>query len=193
MVLDGVVRSWPPIEPLCLRWQFPCWTPAPSLDPSDLDTGRQRRETVVDESPAKRLSVEDLLATCLRPEPQSHAATIEAALDAGCSERRAERLLKMALERGQAYRWPGDRLATSPPPPDVAGDDQATRRDTVLALLQQEPALSQAEVARRCGVSRQYVTKVRHEAPSQGANQLPPCQPRPSNSVSTVNSVDTAG
>ena len=36
VVLDAAVPSWPPIEPRCLRWTFPVWTPDDSLDPAAL-------------------------------------------------------------------------------------------------------------------------------------------------------------
>ncbi|MEM7630362.1 MAG: AAA family ATPase, partial [Planctomycetota bacterium] len=34
VVLDAAVRSWPPIEPTCLRWSFPVWNADRSLDPA---------------------------------------------------------------------------------------------------------------------------------------------------------------
>jgi hypothetical protein len=43
VVLDATVRSWPPIEPRCLRWTFPVWTPDDTLDPADLFSVRARR------------------------------------------------------------------------------------------------------------------------------------------------------
>jgi len=36
VVLDAAVRSWPPVEPMVLRWTFPIWTPADDLDPEKL-------------------------------------------------------------------------------------------------------------------------------------------------------------
>ena len=42
-VVDAVVRSWPPVEPLAIRWQYPLWTLATDADPSRLL--RQARAT----------------------------------------------------------------------------------------------------------------------------------------------------
>ena len=42
-VLDAAARSWPPIAPTCLRWEFPIFTPAPDLDPAMLRPARPRR------------------------------------------------------------------------------------------------------------------------------------------------------
>lgn len=36
VVVDAAVRSWPPIEPFCMRWDFPVWTIDGYLDPKDL-------------------------------------------------------------------------------------------------------------------------------------------------------------
>lgn len=164
VVLDAAVRSWPPVQPQVLRWNFPVWNLAPDLDPNLLDTGRPRRQNdVAGEPPAKPLSVDDLIATCLGPEPRSHAAVIEAAIAAGCSERRATRLLEIALERGQAHRWPGARMALTQPLAGVDGDEPATVRDAVRALLRAEPELPTAKIAERCGVTSRYVRKLRQE------------------------------
>ncbi|MDC0934762.1 AAA family ATPase [Pirellulales bacterium] len=35
-VLDGAVRSFPPVEPFCLRWDYPLWHPAYGVDPEKL-------------------------------------------------------------------------------------------------------------------------------------------------------------
>lgn len=40
VVLDAAVRSWPPIDPTCLRWSFPVWSVDESLDPSALKNER---------------------------------------------------------------------------------------------------------------------------------------------------------
>ena len=32
VVLDAVVRSFPPVEPFVLRWEYPLWVPAPNMD-----------------------------------------------------------------------------------------------------------------------------------------------------------------
>lgn len=166
-VLDGVLRSWPPMEPLCLRWQLPLWTPDCSLDPADLDTGRARRRTAAgSESTApKPLTVEALVAACVADEPRSQAAIIERAMALGCSERRVQRLLTIAREQDAIHRWPGGMLATTEPPEEST--EPATRREAVLAILNAEPALPATTIAARCGVTAQYVRRVRRENESR--------------------------
>ncbi len=45
VVLDAAVRSWPPVKPMALRWEWPLWTPDTDLDPTALKTERDRRQT----------------------------------------------------------------------------------------------------------------------------------------------------
>jgi len=42
VVLDAVCRSFPPVEPRVLRWEWPVWSLASDLDPSDLRPERAR-------------------------------------------------------------------------------------------------------------------------------------------------------
>jgi hypothetical protein len=41
VVLDAAVRSFPPLEPLCMRWTFPVWQVAQGLDPAALKDPRR--------------------------------------------------------------------------------------------------------------------------------------------------------
>jgi len=43
-VLDAAVRSFAPVEPLALKWQFPLWTPTESVDPRNLKGLKTRGE-----------------------------------------------------------------------------------------------------------------------------------------------------
>jgi hypothetical protein len=41
-VIEAVVRTWPPVEPLAIRWSFPVWTLDPEADPRNLRRPRER-------------------------------------------------------------------------------------------------------------------------------------------------------
>ena len=48
VVLDAALRSFPPIEPVVLRWNFPLWSPDDSLDPGQLkrkQTGGEQQQS----------------------------------------------------------------------------------------------------------------------------------------------------
>ena len=42
VVLEAAVRSWPPVEPVALRWKFPVWMRAEGLDTSALKSDKSK-------------------------------------------------------------------------------------------------------------------------------------------------------
>ncbi len=110
VVLDAAVRSWQPIEPMCLRWSFPTWTPAPDLDPTALRPDRPRRTRAAQpQTPSAPAAPEwdtsRFVSTFIAKEPRTRAAILEEAEKAGLSERRAEKLLKRASDTRQVHVW----------------------------------------------------------------------------------------
>jgi hypothetical protein len=111
VVLDAVVRSWPPIEPRCLRWTFPVWTPDDSLDPTALWPERPRRRPKASDkaesqvAPIPAWDAEQFVAEFVRPLPAAMLAIVQSAMGAGLSERKATKLLKQAEAQGLIYRW----------------------------------------------------------------------------------------
>jgi hypothetical protein len=58
VVLDAAVRSWPPVKPLALRWEFPVWVPDCTLDPSELKgrlTAREQQQNTKDADDAEKI------------------------------------------------------------------------------------------------------------------------------------------
>lgn len=48
-VLEAAVRSFAPVEPLCIRWAFPTWGPADDLNPGQLgDPAAKRKQEAAD-------------------------------------------------------------------------------------------------------------------------------------------------
>jgi hypothetical protein len=106
-VLDAAARSWPPIKPICLRWEFPVFNPAPDLDPAALRPDRPRRPRPPKEpaAPVKAWSAASFAGDFITDTPQPRAAIFEAARAAGLSENRAKGLLAAAEAEGRAFRW----------------------------------------------------------------------------------------
>ncbi|MCL6505526.1 MAG: helicase RepA family protein [Bryobacteraceae bacterium] len=109
VVLDAAVRSWPPVMPRCLRWTFPVWTLDDTLDPADLRPERPRRKPkpeVVEARPVEPAwDAERFAVAFVGQEPIKMLAIVQAAMDAGLSERKANRLLKQAESDGLVHRW----------------------------------------------------------------------------------------
>lgn len=45
VVMESVVRSFPSVDPICLRWSWPVWDRDDSLDPSELDGKKEDSRT----------------------------------------------------------------------------------------------------------------------------------------------------
>lgn len=184
VVLEAAVRSWPPVDPLGLRWHFPIWTPDSSLDPGALKSEYPRRrpkeKPKPDEPVKKHWDSETFASSFVTETPQSEAALIDAALEAGLSEHKATKLLRRAVERGFVHRWArdGERgigYASLLPPQSPEAEEphqvsKPSKRQTVLNFLAANPDLSNREVAKRCEVSHTFVRKLRGNEGDQVAS-----------------------
>ncbi|QOV91066.1 AAA family ATPase [Humisphaera borealis] len=111
VVMEAVVRSFAPVQPLCLRWEFPKFIPADDLDPSELKMPgpkRKRKEDTGDADPSETQIVwtpAKFAETFLNEEPKSKDQIVTAAEVVDISERKAFRWLNAAVDAGLAYRW----------------------------------------------------------------------------------------
>lgn len=175
VVLDAAVRSWPPLRPRVLRWTFPVWTPDDALDPAALRPERPRRKAKA-EPEGEPWDGERFVAEFVGDGPLGRQTILDAAAKVGLSERKAATLLRRAQTDGHVFRWAGGDgraalFATRPQlnqPTDPSTDlSNLSKHDAVVALLRAEPALSNRQAARRCGVSYELVRKVRGDLPAK--------------------------
>jgi AAA domain/DnaB-like helicase N terminal domain len=123
-VLDAAVRSWAPVAPCCLRWNWPVWTPAPELDPTKLRLPRSRRSrragaTEPEKPPDPTWNAKRFADAFGKTHPQNREVVLESARQAGLSERKATTLLKGAIGCGYLYEWrenDNSMVATEKPP-----------------------------------------------------------------------------
>jgi len=118
VVLDAAVRSWPPIEPVCLRWEFPVWDADRTLDPAALKTDRkprrERAEKAASETEPKpeKWTPERFMAAFFGPEsgvPEGEPVRLKDILTRAymmddLSEKRARMLVEFLAESGQLER-----------------------------------------------------------------------------------------
>ncbi|QDT05334.1 Regulatory protein RepA [Rubripirellula lacrimiformis] len=122
IVLDAAVRSWPPVDPVCLRWNFPVWDVEMELDPTNLRNESRRRKTKPDKpADVPEWTAQRFVEAFVGVEPKPTVVITTEAKEAGLSERRASSLLKQAEATGLAHRWrfaPNQRhqFATQPQP-----------------------------------------------------------------------------
>lgn len=105
VVLEGVVRSFEPLKPLCITWEFPIWKPATNLDPTKLKDGKNRSETEA----KKAITVEQFVEGYVSDRPKMKEAIIGPAVLAKdithLSERRAAQHFKQAVGEGLIHCW----------------------------------------------------------------------------------------
>lgn len=106
VVLDAAVRSWPPMEPRCLRWAFPVFEPADHLDPRDLKRPASRRARPEESNqPAQAVWTPERFFEAIRfTEPQGKADVQLRAASLGMSGRQANELLRQAEGLGLVVR-----------------------------------------------------------------------------------------
>ncbi len=105
VVLEAAVRSWPPVEPLPLRWTFPIWSPAAELDPTRLRVEKPKRRPGEAADVPRAEQVQDFVSRFITAEPQTRSTILQAATGSGLSGRVSQRLLHTAEELGLIHRW----------------------------------------------------------------------------------------
>ncbi|MGB2824709.1 MAG: AAA family ATPase, partial [Phycisphaerae bacterium] len=123
VVLDAAVRSWKPVEPMCLRWEFPVFHIAPDLDPTALRPERRRRKPKEKESapPKPEWDVPTFVQQCITEEGRLKDVILDIAVKQGISKARAKSLLRLAEAEKRVHRWVNGanrpvRYAGSPQP-----------------------------------------------------------------------------
>lgn len=108
VVVDAAVRSWPPPEPRCLRWEFPVWQPDEYLDPADLkferSNGRGRsQDSGKPETP--EWTAESFAKKFVTEKPAKMTLVRSEASKAGISQRLIKELQEEAEQQGLIHRW----------------------------------------------------------------------------------------
>lgn len=109
VVLDAAARSWPPVKPRCLRWNFPVWSPADDLDPEQLREGGSKKRAEKKEE----WSPDAFVATFITDEPATRSAILSKAIAAGLSRWSADNLLRTADSDGLLLKT-GEGKRTQP-------------------------------------------------------------------------------
>jgi hypothetical protein len=108
VVADAAVRSWHPLDPLCLRWSFPVWSIDDSLDPACLrpERPRKRPKPKDEETPKEPEWTPQRFADAfVTPEPTTIKSILQLAKEAGVSQKLAKLQLQLAEDAGLVYRW----------------------------------------------------------------------------------------
>jgi len=156
VVLESAVRSWPPMQPKGLLWQWPLFVPCETVDTSAL------LGAVKPKPKSKEVDLADFVEQCIAiNDPCSkRSVCYEAGQRFGLSERKAEEILDLAMERDLASRIRvGSSMRYVQNRPGVSGD----KAQWTAALLAHDPNGNVSEIAKKVGVSERYVRQIRNE------------------------------
>jgi hypothetical protein len=107
VVLDAVVRSFAPVTPICLLWDYPIWQPADE-DPTLLRKPKpraNRKSTSKDEKPEKTTWTARHFANVFgKPEPRLQAELVDDARLV-LADRKVKDLLKDCLTLGYLFKF----------------------------------------------------------------------------------------
>lgn len=109
VVIDAAVRSWQPLNSLCLRWTFPVWNIDDSLDAADLRPERPRKVTKdkkeESQPQAPNQTTQSFVASFVSDQPMTMKSIIAAACLTGITQRMARDMIQLAEDAGMIHRW----------------------------------------------------------------------------------------
>jgi hypothetical protein len=116
VVLEAACRSWPPIEPRCLIWEFPVWKPATELDPTALLGASEKRRQAAEKEQQKAVQREADAAAVLHAmavnDPENAGITYTSARNAaGLSGDRGGPAVTLLLEQNKISKAAGTTTA----------------------------------------------------------------------------------
>ncbi|MFN0132234.1 MAG: hypothetical protein ACKVW3_06845, partial [Phycisphaerales bacterium] len=132
VVVEAVVRSWPPMPPFVIKWNDPGWVLAPDLDPADLlrPSGKRTKETAPEdeqEPKPKEWTVEEFVEGVMTTTPRIKEDIIAAGRSLGLSKAASESLFKRGISAERIHRWivgvsQSHRYASIPQPASGEGE-----------------------------------------------------------------------
>ena len=103
MVFDGSVRSFPPVKPVCLRWNWPVWNVDDELDATNIKTSSRKSK------PNKGWNTEKFVDNFLDNTGLTKAVIIKRVGDQ-LSKRQADEFMKIACANGSVIVLPKGKV-----------------------------------------------------------------------------------
>ncbi len=153
-VMEASIRSWAPIEPMALHWQWPLFTPTDEVDTSQLLGVAKSKPK--DKTP----SLKDFVNACIAPNDPCSKTSVayEAGQNFGLSERKANDMLSLAMEHGLCTRIKaGSKMVYVKNRANITGDKGLW----AAALLTHHPDKSPQEIAEMTALTRNRIYQIK--------------------------------
>ncbi len=155
-VLDAAMRSWEPIKPVALRWQWPLFWRADEVDTSLLEG------TLKKKAKKSELDLEEFVDECIAiNDPCSKRSIVyEAGRRFELSERKVLENIELAQDRELITRVQvGSKMKYVKNRAGVSGDKSLI----IAAVLENNPLKGAQEIAENIGVSDRQVRRIAAE------------------------------
>jgi len=157
VVLEAAVRSFPPLQPRVLSWDWPLFAPTEEADPSAL-MGLAPPPKPKRSGPTLGAFVDRCVA--INDPCSERSVTYEARQHFGLSERAAKDTLALATERGLVARL---RLGSNMRYVKVRAGISGDKGLLTAALVKQMAGADNLEIAKEVDVSERYVRQIRQQ------------------------------
>jgi len=155
-VMEASIRSWAPIEPIALHWQWPLFTPTEEVDTSQL------MGVAKPKSKDKAPSLEDFTERCVAvKDPCSKTSIVyEASQVFGLSERKAGDMLLLAMENNLCSRIKaGSKMVYVKNRAGISGEKGLW----AAALFTHNPDQPSQEIADTVGLTKRRINQIRQD------------------------------
>lgn len=113
VVLDARLRSFKPIDPIVLEWQYPRWHLREDLDPTELHRPSKNKRTATPPPPKppkpEPMTVAQFVTSFVTDQPVEQKALTAQARQAGVSGRQIGELIALAVNDKKIFRWKYER------------------------------------------------------------------------------------
>ena len=160
VVLEAAVRSWPAMPPKALRLEWPLFVPTEEVDTSALLGSAKPKAQA--QPKLSEITLEQFVDQCIGINDPCTKQSIhyEAAQQLKLSERKADEMLDLALDRKLAARI---RVGAPYKYIKCRGDHSGDKALLVAAVMAHNPDAPLLEIAEKAGVSERYLRQIRNE------------------------------
>ena len=160
VVLEAAVRSWPAMPPKALRLEWPLFVPTEEVDTSALMGSAKPKSQA--QPKLSEITLEQFVDQCIAiNDPCSRQSVVyEAAQQLKLSERKADEMLGLAIERKQVAKF---RHKSSVLFVKCRGNHTSENALRAAAMLAHDPDLNIPQTAALLGISERYLRQIRNE------------------------------
>lgn len=163
-VMESAIRSFAPVEPIALQWNWPLFTRTDMVDTSAL-LGLEKPK-----AKTKDIALEQFVQQCIAEHDPCSKRVIryESARQFNLSEHKSDEMLELAIEQNFVVKiCVGSTMKYVVNRPDFVGEKALL----VAAILTHNPEANTTNLADSIGVSKRYINQIKAESEGSWAGR----------------------